>query len=521
VQYQNGMRALPTSLMMSKSYTANFSTSAQSFQADALFSPIWRPCSGPATIVLSYLIQLAKELPEIWNGGFLSYSAPSSIDQSQRQSSFVMSGHSLALELVSPSSSLADGGHGDSFLDGKPYMDSGTSDGQKLLALSVLSATSSVLAQLAVTSPFMVTTRESSRDGGMAEAGTNLSMMYSNASIPSSELMTQSIPSIPSTFPVSLTRQMPHQGGSIPQQVSCSHLSSYQPNSTNFSSTPNSLSIQQSSSYFTWDITPQLQPNPSTMLTGGLRRACNSAIPILSNNSLTITSNGVTNLQQRYGAELPISTSKAKPRPYRAGLIPVISALHPHCLAWDRLRLWCPSSSRSSHSNSISLSDSDLDHILSVINVSWTQGTRKTYSAGLLVYHVFCDTHNISEELRCPATPLLNYIFGICVWHILHGIPWTMDDMQVKAALKGAAALAPPSLKRPKQAPFTISLLESLFSKLDPNVPLDTAVRACLAIFFFTLARCGEFTVPSIDAFDPSIHVKCSNVREEQCHTSK
>ncbi|KIM78777.1 hypothetical protein PILCRDRAFT_75237 [Piloderma croceum F 1598] len=173
-------------------------------------------------------------------------------------------------------------------------------------------------------------------------------------------------------------------------------------------------------------------------------------------------------------------TSKAKPRPYRVGLIPAISTLRLHCLARDRLWLWRPSSSRSSCSNSISLSDSDLDCILSVINVSWAQGTHETYGAGLLVYHVFCDTHNIPEELRCPATPLLivmfisscagsysgsaltNYVFSIRAWHILHGIPWTMDDMQVKAALDGASALAPPSSKRPKQAPFTISLLESI-----------------------------------------------------------
>ena len=113
------------------------------------------------------------------------------------------------------------------------------------------------------------------------------------------------------------------------------------------------------------------------------------------------------------------------------------------------------------------------------------------------------------------GSALANYVFGIRAWHILHGIPGTMDDMQVKATLEGASALTPPSSKRPKRAPFTISLPESLFSKLDPKDPLDAAVRSCLAVSFFALARCGEFTVSSIDAFDPSIHIKCSDVHEE------
>jgi hypothetical protein len=51
-----------------------------------------------------------------------------------------------------------------------------------------------------------------------------------------------------------------------------------------------------------------------------------------------------------------------------------------------------------------------------------------------------------------------------------------------------------------------------LFSKLDANDPLDASVRSCLAVSFFTLVRGGEFTVPSLNSFDPEIHIKRSDV---------
>ena len=86
-----------------------------------------------------------------------------------------------------------------------------------------------------------------------------------------------------------------------------------------------------------------------------------------------------------------------------------------------------------------------------------------------------------------------------------------MDNTQVKATLNGTANLAPPSSKHPKREPFTIPLVEMLFSKLDHN-PLDAAVRTCLSTSFFTLTRVGEFTIPALDGFDPTIHIKHSDV---------
>ena len=135
-----------------------------------------------------------------------------------------------------------------------------------------------------------------------------------------------------------------------------------------------------------------------------------------------------------------------------------------------------------------------------MINVSWAKGTREGYGAGLLVYHIFCNLCNIVEDDRAPTSPLLiiafissctgayagstlvNYVFTVQAWHILHGLTWSMDDTQVKAALTGAAILAPPTSKRPKRAPITVGLMECIFGRLDLTDPLDVAVAGCFSI---------------------------------------
>jgi hypothetical protein len=71
---------------------------------------------------------------------------------------------------------------------------------------------------------------------------------------------------------------------------------------------------------------------------------------------------------------------------------------------------------------------------------AWAASTRKSYSAGILIYHVFCDVRAISEELQAPVSQTLitsfiislagsysestisNYIHGLHAWHILHGL---------------------------------------------------------------------------------------------------
>jgi hypothetical protein len=233
----------------------------------------------------------------------------------------------------------------------------------------------------------------------------------------------------------------------------------------------------------------------------------------------------------KFGAPLPdLQAHNAHPRAYRPHLTPQVSVLRPHCVAQDRLRLWQPIQSRKDNTNISIVSEVDLERILTVINVSWAQGTRETYGSGLLVFHVFCDSRCIPEESRCPASPLLvinfisacagsysggtlgNYVFGVRAWHILHGQQWHMNEAEVDAALKGAAIMAPPSSRRAKRAPFTVELVRNLLQMLNVGDSFDAAVAACLTTTFWSVARTGEFTVPSIDKFDPSSHVKRSNI---------
>lgn len=96
----------------------------------------------------------------------------------------------------------------------------------------------------------------------------------------------------------------------------------------------------------------------------------------------------------------------------------------------------------------------------------------------------------------------------------MHGAPWNMDQ-QVRAALDGAAKLAPPASKKGPRAPMTMAMLEALNAQLDATQPLDAAVRAALNIMFYSLARTGELTVPSLKSFDPGAHVKAEDLRTD------
>ena len=60
---------------------------------------------------------------------------------------------------------------------------------------------------------------------------------------------------------------------------------------------------------------------------------------------------------------------------------------------------------------SVEMLELDLERILGMINVSWARGTKEVYSAGLLVYHVFCNSHNIAEDNRGPASPISIIVF--------------------------------------------------------------------------------------------------------------
>ncbi|KAF4609430.1 hypothetical protein D9613_012950 [Agrocybe pediades] len=225
-----------------------------------------------------------------------------------------------------------------------------------------------------------------------------------------------------------------------------------------------------------------------------------------------------------------VNPSPSCPRPYPKDLTPRVSILRPHCHARDRLRRWLPSSTRLNSSSSGAVSDEDLERILQVIGARWETSTKELYGSGLLIYHVWCDTRGIEDPQRCPADNVLilnfisscagaysgsslrNIYFAVRAWHILHGRPWKINSDEIEAALEGASKLAPPQSRRPKRKPFTPTILSQIHEHFDMTSSLDVAVFACLTTIFWSAARVGEFTLPNLKAFNPTKHVKVSDV---------
>ena len=178
--------------------------------------------------------------------------------------------------------------------------------------------------------------------------------------------------------------------------------------------------------------------------------------------------------------------------------------------------------------------EGDINHVFEVMSNAWADSTRETYSAGILVYHVYCDMKGIPEDLRAPTSQHLitafitslagsysgstihNYIHGIRAWHILHGLEWRLNPLEMDAVLKGASRFAPSSSKRKKRLPYTPEFITELRRHLKLDDPFDAAVFACLTTCFYAAARVGEFVVPRLDAFSPIQHVTLAGLRVDR-----
>ena len=150
---------------------------------------------------------------------------------------------------------------------------------------------------------------------------------------------------------------------------------------------------------------------------------------------------------------------------YPSNLTPRQSELRPHCAAQDRIALWVP------HPGSIATHGPDIpsdacERVCAVTLHAWAPSMKASYTAGLLVYHIFCNCHEIPELEKVPASPALiarfisalaghyagqtvqGYVYSVCAWHIVNRLLWSPDEDQITAMLKGAAKLAPPTSKQ-------------------------------------------------------------------------
>lgn len=322
---------------------------------------------------------------------------------------------------------------------------------------------------------------------------------------------------------------------------SCSPESIYLARYDSLWPTPQPLPLPPSYDSEEKEYTPEQQPKSLTTLVSlsHPQKTDVSKQPMKTISSTKLCTDTTSEPRRHFDAPLPTSipqTSLAFPRPYRPGLTPCPSPLRPHCLARERLKLWTPShnhsrvapSTRDNESHVIS--EDQLNHILEVLGASWAEKTKEAYGAGLLAYHVFCNTHDIAEHLRAPirantllaflsscagsysGSALANFTAGLRAWHLLHGLPWQINAEELRAILEGASRLAPPSSKRPLQEPFCVDTLELIHSLLDPDSNKDAAIFACLTVVFYCVARLGEFTVQSIKQFHPTKHITRSHI---------
>ena len=218
--------------------------------------------------------------------------------------------------------------------------------------------------------------------------------------------------------------------------------------------------------------------------------------------------------------------------PYPLNLTPTLSDLRPHCAAKDRLEMWLP------HPNSLTfLSPPETlelqGRVKAVTLKGWAESTRTTYGAGLLIYHVFCDIREIPEKDCAPAKAALvssfisalagslsgkaiqNYVYSMQAWHTAYGLPWALHKDQIATMLKGAMKLAPPTVRQNKRKPITIQMLSLIKDKLDQTSPFDMAFFMCLTTIFYTAVRVGKFTLPRLDAFNPTEHITCGSVCDD------
>ncbi|KIJ08907.1 hypothetical protein PAXINDRAFT_88216 [Paxillus involutus ATCC 200175] len=158
---------------------------------------------------------------------------------------------------------------------------------------------------------------------------------------------------------------------------------------------------------------------------------------------------------------------------------------------------------------------------------SLDQDTRSNYGAGLLRFTQYCDSCNIPEADRMPASENLiaafaashaatasdktlnNWLAGLHFWHTVNGATWQGADM-LRAVRRSFTKMVPSSSQRTKRPPVTIEALCILHDNLNPQSPYNVAVGAVALTAFWSCCRLGELTVRDRNFFDTLKHVSRS-----------
>ena len=165
---------------------------------------------------------------------------------------------------------------------------------------------------------------------------------------------------------------------------------------------------------------------------------------------------------------------------------------------------------------------------------AWEEEMHTSYSAGLLMWHCFCNSKGVPEEERAPAQQTLvsafmahmataysgktisNYLSGVRTWHLLHSIPWALEKKETEVMLRATEKLTLATSKRKKCMPYTPTFISTIRQQLDLEQPLDAAIFACLTMCLYASARLGKFTVCTLSTFKPNKHVTTNNLSYDQ-----
>jgi hypothetical protein len=377
--------------------------------------------------------------------------------------------------------------------------------------------------QIPTTSSFMVTTPEWLKGGGIVEAKATRSTVSSEKSMNS--LRNVDYPFTLATSPADPILLTSHPVASTHPQISSSQFYPFEATSSRSSATLWSQSpLLNAKSAFVpqavWLPMSNPLPHPVSSAQRTMIRSDS-----LGKTSLHSSQRGTT---RSFYAQLPPSSPSKRSRAHQSL---ELSPFRPSCAAGDRLRLWRPL--KSGRSDLFSTPE-EMERIILLVSCGWKPGTRELYGSGLLAFHIFCDNQQISEMNRGPASiallqsfvsalagsfaggTIVNYLCGVRAWHFVHGLHWdTSKQTEMELLLKGAAALAPPSSHRPPRKPYTVGIIEMLRSHMNLTLPLDASVFSCLTSAFWGTNRLGELTVRSLLVFDPLVHIKRCDVRQE------
>jgi hypothetical protein len=531
---RNGEHRGSTPWQRPRSSMGNYHMPPWLTQKEDLTSPTWKPSSEFSTIILTFLAPHPDSFQTTSTGG-----PPNSPNQmleeafQQRTKSMM----SLLTQMQAPaqaleSSSEKGGGPGDFSQVGTRTKE--TSGGPKPWASnSSHEPLPTLVQQTKNTSRSTEITKELSRVGREAAAETLVSTRFSNILQNSCEMRaspsTQDMFAAPKTLQTACPEAYTHQNPS-------SFPHSTFPTSSETSSSTTTI-LQMAIDARLASLNHQHTPYPSQSEQQG-RSTGGETTPLTPSPGPSTrpkprtneTNFGRDNFRQQV-TRTEVANSRAVGQ-FPPNLTPNPSPLRPTCTAKDRLSLWKPATPSLETTNANPLLPSiDENRIREVLAGGYSDSTKATYGTGLLVFHVFCDKKGVEESQRTPceqtllagfistligdysAQAIKNYTYGLRAWHIIHRIPWRVNQAELQTLFASAKKNQPPKSEKAQKPPCTIKDLIAIWDNLNLRDSFDIAVFACLTTTFWSAARLGELTTPKLDTFDPNQHVKCSNLK--------